>query len=260
MKTPLVLTIATAAFMASLTTTSAAESTGAWSFSLKGGTTLSTSGGVHQGPSFDGSVLLGLPANSLPVVVEAKSFDDVYGNFTEFGVEANYEANTNLSYSFGLSQLTAGEGNLRVGTVAGSLPLNGRFSKYQDLQAYVGIRYNLNMSERWNPYFAAQIGYKRIDEINASFSVPNTPFNQPYQDALTNAKFYDSTNVWAFGALVGLEYKINDTALVALETGYLTQGGLDDNDSIVGLLGLNSLNDEGDLSYIPIRLSVRFRF
>ena len=60
--------------------------------------------------------------------------------------------------------------------------------------------------------------------------------------------------------LVGVEYKLNDTASVALETGYLAQGSLDDNDSVLGLLGLNALNDEGDLSYVPVRLSLNLRF
>jgi hypothetical protein len=72
--------------------------------------------------------------------------------------------------------------------------------------------------------------------------------------------FYDSSNVWNYGVLVGVEYKFNNRASLALETGYLGQGRLDDNDSILGLLGLNSLNDEGDLSYVPVRLSLNISF
>ena len=60
--------------------------------------------------------------------------------------------------------------------------------------------------------------------------------------------------------LVGVEYKFNDTVSLALETGYFGQGGLKDNDSVLGLLGLNALNDEGGLSYVPVRLSLNFRF
>ena len=248
------------AFAAVLLALSCAPLPAAWSLSLKGGLAPVTGGDVHQGPAFDGSVLLGLPAGSLPVDVDAKSFDDVYGDFTEFGLEAAYDAGENLSYTFGLNWLSADEGRLRVGTVAGTLPLNGRFSDYQDFQVYVGLRYNFRITERWNPYVGAQLGYKRVDEITASFSVPNTPFNAPYQAALTNAKFYDASNVWSYGVLVGLEYKLNDTASVALETGYLAQGSLDDNDSVLGLLGLNALNDEGKLSYVPVRLSLNIRF
>lgn len=248
------------ALIASLLSLTTASLSANWSLSLKGGLVPITGGDVHQGPAFDGSVLLGLPAGSLPVDVDAKSFDDVYGNFTEFGLEANYAASENLSYAFGINWLSADEGNLRVGTVAGALPLNGRFSDYQDFQVYAGLRYNFRITERWNPYVGAQLGYKRVDAITASFSVPNTPFNAPYQAALTNAKFYDASNVWSYGVLVGVEYKLNDTASVALETGYLAQGSLDDNDSVLGLLGLNALNDEGDLSYVPVRLSLNIRF
>ncbi len=247
-------------FVASLLALSTAPLSAAWSLSLKGGIAPITSGDVHRGPAFDGSVLLGLPAGSLPVDVGAKSFDDVYGDFTEFGLEAAYDANDKLTYTLGLAWLSSDEGSLRVGTVAGALPLNGRFSDYKDFQIYAGLRYNFHITERWNPYVGAQLGYKRVDAISASFSVPNTPFNAPYQDALTNAKFYDASNVWTYGVQLGLEYKVNDTASVALETGYIAQGALKNNDSVLGLLGLNALNDEGKLSYVPVRLSATLRF
>lgn len=248
------------AIAAVLLTLSFAPLPAAWSLSLKGGLVPITGGDVHQGPAFDGSVLLGLPAGSLPVDVDAKSFDDVYGNFNEIALEASYAAGENLTYTLGVGWLSSDDGNLRVGTVAGTLPLNGRFSSYEDFEVYAGLRYNFRITERWNPYVGAHLGYKRVDEITASFSVPNTPFNAPYQAALTNAKFYDASNVWSYGVLVGLEYKLNDTASVALETGYLAQGALEDNDSVLGLLGLNALNDEGDLSYVPVRLSLNIRF
>ena len=248
------------AFAAVLLTLSCAPLPAAWSLSLKGGLVPITGGDVHRGPAFDGSVLLGLPAGSLPVDVDAKSFDDVYGNFNEIAFEASYAAGENLTYTLGVGWLSSDDGNLRVGTVAGALPLNGRFSSYEDFEVYAGLRYNFRITERWNPYVGAHLGYKRVDEITASFSVPNTPFNAPYQAALTNAKFYDASNFWSYGVLVGLEYKLNDTASVALETGYLAQGAREDNDSVLGLLGLNALNDEGKLSYVPVRLSLSFRF
>ncbi|MDQ5978264.1 MAG: hypothetical protein QG602_1238 [Verrucomicrobiota bacterium] len=243
-----------------LLTLSCAPLPAAWSLSLKGGLVPITSGGFHRGPSFDGSVLLGLPAGSLPVEVDAKSFDDVYGNFNEIAFEATYAAGEKLSYTLGLGWLSSDEGNLRVGTVAGTLPLNARFSEYEDFQIYAALRYNFRVTERWNPYVAFQLGYTQVDEITASFSVPGTPFIAPYQAALTNAKFYDATNTWNYGLLIGVEYKFNDTASLSLETGYVGQGGLDDNDSVLGLLGLNALNDEGDLSYVPVRLGLNFRF
>lgn len=248
------------ALFASLVIASTASLSASWSLSVTGGFVASSSGDVHRGPSFDGSVLLGLPANSLPVVVGAKSFDDVYGDFSEFGLEATYATEGNFAYTFGINRLSAGAGSLRVGTVAGSLPLNGRFSEYEDLQFYGGVRYNFNPTGKWNPYIGAHLGYKRIDDISATFTVPNTPFNEPYRSALTNAKFYDSTNVLSYGVVAGISYKFSDKFSAAVETGYLAQGSLDDNDSIVGLLGLNALNDEGELSYVPVRLSLKWQF
>jgi opacity protein-like surface antigen len=248
------------ALITGLFTLGAASLSAKWSVGLKAGLVPITSGDVHRGPSFDGSVLLGLPAGSLPVNVDAKSFDDVYGDFEEIAFEATYSAGEKLDYTLGISWLSSDDGNLRVGTVAGALPLNGSFSSYEDFQVYAGLRYNFRVTERWNPYVVARLGYAWVDEITASFSVPGTPFNEPFQSALTDAMFYDSSNVWNYGVLVGVEYKFNNRASLALETGYLGQGRLDDNDSILGLLGLNSLNDEGDLSYVPVRLSLNISF
>jgi opacity protein-like surface antigen len=248
------------ALITSLLALSAASLSANWSLGFKAGLAPVTGGDVHRGLSFDGSVLLGLPAGSLPVDVDAKSFGDVYSKFEEIAFEASYAAGENWAYMLGISWLSSEDGNLRVGTVAGALPLNGRFSSYEDFEVYAGVRYNFRVTERWNPYAGARLGYKQVDEITASFAVPGTPFNAPYQAALTNAKFYDASNVWAYGLLVGVEYKFNDKVSLALETGYFGQGRIKDNDSVVGLLGLNALNDEGDLSYVPVRLSLTFRF
>lgn len=189
-----------------------------------------------------------------------QKLDDVYRNFEEIVFEATYAAGEHWAYTLGVSWLSSDDGNLRVGTVAGSLPLNGSFSSYEDFQIYAGVRYNFHVTKRWNPYVMAQIGRTMVDEITATFSVPNTPFNEPFRSALTDAKFYDATNLWTFGLLVGVEYRFNDWASLALETGYLGQGRLKDNDSVLGQLGLNTLNDEGALSYMPVRLSLSFRF
>jgi opacity protein-like surface antigen len=248
------------ALITALLSLSAVSLSANWSVGLKAGFVPITSGDFHRGPSFDGSVLLGLPAGSLPVDVDAKSFDDVYSSFEEIAFEASYAAGEKLTYTLGISWLSSEDGNLRVGTVAGTLPLNGSFSSYEDFQVYAGLRYNFRVTERWNPYVAARLGYTWVDEITASFAVPGTPFNAPYQAALTNAKFYDASTVWTYGLLVGVEYNFNARASLALETGYLAQGRLDDNDSVLGLLGLNALNDEGALSYVPVRLSLNFRF
>ncbi len=231
-----------------------------WSFSVKASTVDAVSGDVHRGPNFDGSVLLALDPGSLPVDVDAKSFDDVYGSFMELGLEASYRQNENLSYFFGLSQLQSDEGILRVGTVGADLPLNGRFSDYDDLGIYGGVRYHFTSESNWQPFVSAQVGFKDIDEITASFSVPGVTFVDPYQAALTNAPFYDGGTVFSYGVGVGLDYRLSEGSTLSLETGYYSQGAMDDNDSVLDVLGLGILNDEGDLDYMPITLRYNFSF
>ncbi|MDQ8187128.1 outer membrane beta-barrel protein [Pelagicoccus sp. SDUM812002] len=233
---------------------------GEWSFSIKGGVANAVSGDVHRGPDFDGSILLALDPGSLPVEVDAKSFDDVYGGFMELGFEAAYRRNENLSFFMGLSQLQSDEGILRVGTVGDDLPLNGRFSDYDDIGIYGGVRYHFSSESNWQPFVSAQLGIKDVDEITASFSVPGVTFVDPYQEALTNAPFYDGGTVFSYGVGVGLEYRISDSGTLSLETGYYSQEAMDDDDSVLDVLALGALNDEGDLDYLPITLRYTFNF
>ncbi|MDQ8204073.1 hypothetical protein [Pelagicoccus sp. SDUM812003] len=233
---------------------------GQWSFSVQGGPVYSTGGDVHRGPSFDGSVLLGLDPGSLPVDVDAKSFDDVYGDFMELSVEAIYRKDSSLSYFFGLRQMQSDEGILRVGTVADSLPLNGRFSDYDDLGLYGGVRYHFVTESKWQPHVSVQLGIKEVDEITASFSVPDVTFVDPYQGALTNAAFYDDSTVWSGGIGFGLDYRASETVVLGVETGFYMQEALDDNDSVLDVLGLGALNDEGDMEFMPLRFVANFEF
>lgn len=91
---------------------------GAWSISARVSVVAAVGGDVHRGPSFDGSVLLDLEPGSLPVEVDAKSFDDVYGSFSEFALVASYQTSESLSYFFGLSSLSSSSGT-RTGSLVG---------------------------------------------------------------------------------------------------------------------------------------------
>lgn len=260
MTLPNAQTLLRGALISALLSLSTASLSAEWTLGLKAGLVPITRGELHGGPSFDASALLGLPAGSLPAQVDAKSYGDVYKRFEEIAFEASYTAGDRLAYRLGVSWLSSDEGNLRVGTVGGTQPLNARFNEYEDFQLYAGLRYNFRLNERWNPYVMAQLGYTSVDAITASFSVPGITFVAPYQTALTDAVLYDSSTLTTYGLLVGVEYTFNERFSLALETGYLGQGRLDGNDSVLGLLGLNALNEEGELSYVPVRLTLDYHF
>lgn len=166
---------------------------GEWSFFIKASTVNAVSGDVHRGPNLDGSVFLALAPSRLPVDVAAKSFGDVYGSFMQLD-----------------------EGVLRVGTVGAELPLNGRFSDYDDLGIYGGVRYHFSSESSWKPFVSAQIGLKDIDDFTALFSFPGVTFVDPYQ------------------------------------------GAMDENDSVLDVLGPGILDDEGDLANMPFTLGCNF--
>lgn len=253
--------IKTIAFTASFALLAVSAAQGEkWTFSVKGGVVNAIGGDVHRGPNFDGSVLLDLEPGSLPVDVDAKSFDDVYGTFNQIGIEAAFRFSPGSSWFFGLAQMESDDGFLRVGTVGDSLPLNGRFSDYEDIELYGGYRHHFVNESAWQPFVSAQIGVKDVDDITASFSVPDVTFVAPFQGALTNAAFYDGGTVFSYGIGFGLDYRVSESATVSIESGFYSQEAIDDNDSVLDVLGLGVLNDEGDLDYMPLTLRFNFLF
>ena len=231
-----------------------------WSFSVKAGVVNSIGGDVHRGPDFDGSVLLAREPGSLAVDVDAKSFDDVYGTFNQFGIEAAYRASENVQWFFGLNQMASDDGFLQVGDINDALPLNGRFSDYEDIELYGGVRYHFTNEGAWQPFVSAQIGFKDVDDITATLTVPDTPFVDPFADALTNAPFYDGGTVFSYGIGFGLDYRMSESASLSIESGFYAQSAMDRNDSVLDVLGLGVLNDEGDMEYMPLTLRVDFMF
>lgn len=88
----------------------------------------------------------------------------------------------------------------------------------------------------------------------ATFEIPDADI------VIANAPFYDSTTSVSAGIDLGVSWQVGETVSLQAETGYRYVGDLDGDDSAIGGLGLASINDVGDRTYVPVTLRAKFAF
>jgi hypothetical protein len=254
---------------------------GKWAITGSIGSERNTSGDLHGGTT-TGAIPLatiaslrdaGAPAlpaaltaagNAGQLRIKARSYDDVYGSNNNLAFETAYGIGNGREVFGELGYSTADGGRIQVGTAAvingsntvAEVPVFGNFGDYKALSLSVGARQWFNEGGTWQPYIAGRIGMTKVDEIRASFTVPDLTINS----SLNNLPFYDDTTVVTLGFDVGVAYNISDTMTLIGEAGIRRSNDLDGNDSAIGGLGLASINEDSSRTYVPISLKLRAKF
>ncbi len=161
--------------------------------------------------------------------------------------------------------LNADEGDTQVGTAAildaqgadlAEVPVFGRFGEYEAISLEAGLRQYFKAGAGYYPYVAGRLGVAFVDEIKASFAIPDLTITQ----ALNDLPFYGETTTWSAGLDVGVSFQQSERVQWQLETGLRYAGELDGDDSAIGGLGLASINDEGDRLSVPVTARLRVLF
>ena len=136
---------------------------GTWSATFSGGASLPAGGEFHEGGS--GTVL------GLATSVDAKTNGDVFdpGIGWRAGVGYGIARRVELFADFSWTRASASE--LSVGNVA-SLDLRAAFGDYTSYGMDGGMRYHFAPGANVNPYVTALAGFRRVEEIPATLSVP----------------------------------------------------------------------------------------
>jgi hypothetical protein len=217
---------------------------GRWSVTFSGGAALPAGGEFHEGGS--GSVL------GLPTRVEPKSNSDVFdaGLGWRGGVGYGVSRNIELFADFGWKRAESSE--LSVGNVA-SLDLRASFGDYTSYGLDAGMRYHFAPGSVVNPYIAALAGFRRVDAIPGTFSVPAAGV------VLTDTPFFDDSTVPVFGGDFGVLFAVSPRVGLGIEAGLRYNTDLDQIEGLAGT-GLENLNDAGSGWSVPIAGVVRFSF
>jgi hypothetical protein len=167
---------------------------GTWSATFSGGASLPAGGEFHEGGS--GTVL------GLATSVDAKTNGDVFdpGIGWRAGVGYGVARRVELFADFSWTRTSASE--LSVGNVA-SLDLRAAFGDYTSYGMDGGMRYHFAPGANVNPYVTALAGFRRVEEIPATLSVPAAGVT------LRDTPFFDNSIVPVFGGGVGVLFAVS---------------------------------------------------
>lgn len=236
---------------------------GKWTGSIAGGTDVSLGGDFHGA----GTVALpdlgvldpGFAGTSGTFSVNNGAFEDVYDPGFGVDVEAAYGLTSNDEV-FGSIRYSRLEGDITqigsaaFGGAAGDQTLFGEFADYSAITGELGYRRFFRAGRRFRPYLAGRVGVVFVDEIDATFTVPDADFS------LRDVQFYDSTATFSVGAGPGFSYQITDSFGLGLENTVRYTGELDGDDTQADALGFGALNDNGARISVATQLRARLRF
>jgi hypothetical protein len=214
-----------------------------WSVSFDLGTQVALNGNVHGGGS---GIVLGLPTQ-----VEARSYEDIYGNGFYWAAGLGYRVGEAGEIRVQGSYTANPADRLQVGTVAG-LPLFAVFDDYKAFGMDFGYRQYFGTG-MVRPYVGAGGGFVRVDTIQSEFSVPAAGV------VLSNVNMYDTSVVPSVGGGGGVQINLSDRFAIQGGVEFKWQGDATDLDGLAGT-GLESINDESRRWSMPITGGITVRF
>jgi hypothetical protein len=141
---------------------------------------------------------------------------------------------------------------LSVGNVA-SLDLRAAFGDYRSYGMDAGMRYHFTPGAAVAPYVSALAGFRRVDAISGTFSVPAAGVT------LRDTPFFDDSTVPVFGGDLGVLFAASRRVSLGVEAGVRYHTDLSQLEGLAGT-GLENLNDAGSGWSVPISGVVRFGF
>lgn len=214
-----------------------------WSVSFDAGAQTALSGNVHGAGT--GRVL------TLPTVVDAKTYADIYGTGFYWAAGLGYKVGSNGEVRVQGGYTANPAERLQVGTVAG-LALFGQFDDYKAFGMDFGYRQYYG-SSHLRPYAGASVGFTRVDTINSTFTVPAANVT------LTAVPMNASSTVPSFGLQGGVQMHLNDSLAFQVGADFRWHGDLDQNEGLAGT-GLESINDKTRRWALPVTAGLTLRF
>lgn len=236
---------------------------GRWSMSLVGGVDVPVNGDVHDGATVVipdlGPLNPDLAGVDAELRIGARGHDRIYDVAGTVGLEFAYAPSDRTEFFGQVRRTEADDGMVQVGgayvpALDAELPVYGTFDDYSALSAEVGYRIYFGTAGTARPFVGARVGASRINEIRATFEIPDAAITIP------DAPFYESGWVASGGLDVGVIVPLGETFSMTLASGVRYVADLRDDDSAIGGLGLASINDTGSRFSVPVTLSARWDF
>jgi hypothetical protein len=204
----------------------------------------------------------GLPAVPATLVIRARDYKDAYDTPVEFGGEATYGLTENIEVFGSINYSKTEGGRIQVGdaTVAALnnavLPTFGEFGDLKNLGLEVGARYFFGSGD-YVPFVGGSIGVTRQDAMKATFTIPDAPAGGI---TLANVPFFKKANLFTASVEGGIAANFSDTLSGRFSVGARFISAAKGDDSVLGTLGLQSINDGSDRIVFPIKASLATSF
>ncbi|GAB4199207.1 MAG: hypothetical protein Tsb002_34620 [Wenzhouxiangellaceae bacterium] len=257
------LLLASIAALATAGQAQAGPRAGEWYFGLNGGSDFNINGNVHGGANAAIPDLGGLNPDlngvAATLAIEPRDYGDIYGagwtinGELGYGISDNWELFTALSYgelSAGIEQV----GGAIVPALNSTLPVFGDFEDYTYWRVDLGTRFYFGDSNGLQPFVGARAGIAFVDDISASFSIPDANIT------INDAAFYNSSNVFSGGIEVGLAYIYSDSLEFRLTAAAQYTASLNDDDNAISGLGLSTINDLSERWSLPVTAGFVLRY
>jgi hypothetical protein len=192
----------------------------------------------------------------VPISLDEKTYDDVYGRMGLFKVGIGYRTSprSEVVVDFVISRSSSDD--TIVGTIGEeAAPVSARFDDYNYWGIEAGQRFYFTRV-RFTPYVGYFVGINRFDEINADFIAP--PVGSQPAVAVENGQFFDSAWAFSFGPRGGVLIGLGPIEVMG-EVALRYMGGLSDVDPL-SEAGLRDINDESSRWSFPILVGARLRF
>lgn len=137
-----------------------------------------------------------------------------------------------------------------VGLVGGQ-PLQAKFSDYQGWGIDAGYRYFFRTQGKLKPFVGGSLGFQRVQDITVNFSSPTFNAN--------DVPFYDDSWVAGWRLSTGFLRDINERVgwQVTLDLKY---AGVLSDQSGIGTLGFERVNNRGNRFTLPIMVGAYYKF
>jgi hypothetical protein len=188
--------------------------------------------------------------SGLRAEIDANTWGERYDAALIFRLGGAYNLSSN-SQVFAEVTWEQSEADTAETGLIGGQPLNVKFSDYQGTAFDVGYRYFFATEMKAKPFVGFAAGYQRLQDITISLS--STPFN------ISDVPFYDDSWVFGWRVTSGVLVDINDRLgwQVTLDIRYA--GSISDQSGI-GTVGFERINDVGNRWTVPIMGGVYFKF
>lgn len=243
MNTSLFKSVAAGVFAATILASPVHAQDKPWSVSFDLGLQTAVKGDVHGAGT--GRVL------TLPTVVDAKTYGDIYGAGFYWAGGLGYKVGSNGEVRVQGGYTANPAERIQVGTVAG-LALFGQFDDYKAFNIDVGYRQYYGASAL-RPYAGASVGFTRVDTINSTFTVPAANVT------LSSVPMTASSTVPSFGLQGGVQMHLNNSVAFQVGADFRWQGDLAQNEGLAGT-GLEFINDKTRRWALPVTAGLTLRF